>query len=186
MTTQQGPSGPCRCPRWVRHGVHAGDRLGIPAPDTTTTDQGRGAGRRGRPTLQSAHAAYASHLPLWSTKAAGRQQERTADAGKVRRFGFACRLTGRCRTSAVTHPASIVFPLLTTSRKPSRYPYGFTVDRMSCFLWSGEGVVNPGDSRGLIGALVRSSCRLPLLDLLLALLRLPARHGCAGAGPDQR
>lgn len=58
-----------------------------------------------------------THLPLWSAKAAGRQQERTADAGRVRSFGFACRLTGRCTTSAVTHPASIVFPLLTTSRK---------------------------------------------------------------------
>ena len=86
------------------------------------------------------------------------------------------------------HPQSrirhlLCFPLLTTSRKPSRYPCGFTVDRMSRFLWSGEGVVNPEGFRGLIGALMRSSCRLPLLGLLAT---LPALHGNASAGPDQR
>lgn len=64
MTTQQGPFRSLPLSSLGQAGAHAGDRLGIPTPDTATTDQGREAGRWGRPTLQSAHAAYASHTFL--------------------------------------------------------------------------------------------------------------------------
>lgn len=136
----RGQSGPCRCPRWVRHGVHAGDRLGIPAPDTATTDQGREAGRWGRPTLQSTHAAYASHTFL-----CGRPRPQAVSRSGQRmqgRFGASASPVGS-RVGA-QHPQSRIRHLLclhhlSTSGKPSRCPCGFTVDRMGCLLWAGEG-----------------------------------------------
>lgn len=144
MNTQQGPSGPCRWPPWAMLGTCWRPCWGLAGhTHPPTANKGEAYGRNHHRPRQRGGASLlglpevagpAECCRCWccapsSVVAQGRRP--SADDGKARII----RTHAPCIYRVPPHP--------TTSRKPSRCPCGFTVDRMSCFPWSGDGVSEP-------------------------------------------
>lgn len=122
MTTQQGSSGPCRCPPWGmlgNAGARAGDWLGIPTrlrrtrakpTNTTTTDRGRESAEQ----PEQAGPAECCRWWCWccaplSVVDQGRRPPAGADSGCKEDAGQRPRLSAHWSVQNIRSPASGIY-----------------------------------------------------------------------------